>query len=43
MLKRENPNINTYVEYDHFAQMNFKFNATDPKYNFAFAFGIAGF
>ena len=42
MISRSNPTINTYVEYDYYND-NFIFNATDPKYNFAFAFGIAGF
>ena len=42
MVGRTNPNINTYVQYDYYND-NFTFNTSDPKYNFAFAFGIAEF
>lgn len=42
MIGRTNPTINTYVEYDFYSD-NFVFDTTDPKYNFAFAFGIGGF
>ena len=42
MIGRTNPNINTYVKYDYFND-NATFNTKDPKYNFAFAFGIAEF
>ena len=42
MIKKMNPTISTYVEYDFFND-NSTFNTTDSSYDFAFAFGIAGF
>ena len=42
MIGRTNPAINTYVEYNYYNDSSL-FNATDPKYAFTFAFGIAGF